>query len=210
LEREQVNVITLHLGNGASACAIRGGDSVATSMGFTPLEGLVMGTRSGDVDPSILEYLMHKEGMDLTEMDTLLNKRSGMLGLSGLTSDMRELLEEEAEKDDRRARLAIDIFCRRVKGYIGAYMAQHGPFDTLVFTGGIGENAAIVRARILDGLEHLNVRYDPERNEKLVGGQEGSIAPDGASSSIYVIPTNEELLIARDAYRVVTDMPRRW
>ena len=121
IKREDVNIISLHLGNGCSACAIKNGDSFDTSMGFTPLEGLLMGTRSGDVDASILEYLSHKEGMSFSEIDTLLNKQSGLLGISGLTGDMRELLEEEAENQDRRAKLAIDIFCNRVTKYIGAY-----------------------------------------------------------------------------------------
>ncbi len=210
LAPEQVDIVTLHLGNGASACAIRAGRSVATSMGFTPLEGLVMGTRSGDVDPSIIEFLMAKEGIDINEIDTLLNKRSGLLGLSGLTSDMRELLEEEAEKQDRRASLAIDIFCSRVKRYIGAFLAEHGPMKAVVFTGGIGENAPAVRARVLDGLGHLGLGLDRERNAALVGGAIGQISPSDSPIRAWVIPTNEELLIARDTYRVVENMPRRW
>lgn len=210
LEREQLNLITLHLGNGASACAIRDGSSIDTSMGFTPLEGLVMGTRSGDIDPQIIEFLMHKEGIDIGEIDTLLNKRSGLLGLSGLTSDMRELLEEETENGDRRARLAIDIFCERVKGYIGSYIARHGRFDALVLTGGIGENAAPVRARILTDLEHLGIELDVAANDRIHGGEEGRISPDGAPMGVHVIPTDEELLIARDTLRVVEDRPRRW
>ena len=209
LQADQVNLITLHLGNGASACAIRNGSSVDTSMGFTPLEGLVMGTRSGDIDPQILEFLMHKEGIDIGEIDTLLNKRSGLLGLSGLTSDMRELLEEETENGDRRARLAIDIFCQRVKGYIGSYIARHGRFDGIVLTGGIGENAAPVRARILRGLEHLGVELDEAVNAAL-RGTEGRITREGSALPVHVIPTDEELLIARDTFRVVEDMPRRW
>jgi acetate kinase len=210
LEREQVNLITLHLGNGASACAIRDGSSVDTSMGFTPLDGLVMGTRAGDIDPQIIEFLMHKEGIDIGEIDTLLNKRSGLLGLSGLTSDMRELLEEETENGDRRARLAIDIFCQRVKAYIGAYWAKHGPFEGMVMTGGIGENAAPVRARILRGLEHMGVKLDEAANDGLAGGKEGRITQEDSTLPTYVIPTDEELLIARDTYRVVEDRPRRW
>src|SRR5262249_35030075 len=127
--REETNVITLHLGNGCSACAIRRGDSVDTSMGLTPLEGLVMGSRSGDLDPSILDFLSHKEGLSLAEIDGLLNKQSGLLGLSGLTNDMRELLEEEKEHQDRRASLAIDVFCKRIRKYIGAYLAEMGGTD---------------------------------------------------------------------------------
>ena len=210
LTAEQVNIITLHLGNGSSACAVRGGRSFNTSMGFTPLEGLVMGTRAGDVDPSVIEYLTIKEGMTISEIDTLLNKQSGLLGLSGLTSDMRELLDEEAEHQDRRARLAIEIFCRRVRRYIGAYLAEMGPCDAVVFAGGIGENAPSVRRRICDGLDHLGLTLDAERNDPMVDGQEGEISAEGARLRAYVIPTNEELLIARDAYRVIADLPRRW
>jgi len=210
MERDQLQLITLHLGNGASACAIRDGSSIDTSMGFTPLEGLVMGTRSGDIDPQIIEFLMHKEGIDIGEIDTLLNKRSGMLGLSGLTSDMRELLEEETENGDRRARLAIDIFCGRVKGYIGSYMARHGRVDGIVMTGGIGENAAPVRARILNGLEHMGIELDEAANDAIRGGDEGRISREGSPVSVHVIPTDEELLIARDTFRVVEDRPRRW
>ncbi|MBI4499835.1 MAG: acetate kinase, partial [Gemmatimonadetes bacterium] len=142
---ENSRLITLHLGNGASACAISGGRSVDTSMGFTPLEGLVMGTRSGDLDPAILDYLSAKEGLTVGEIDTLLNKRSGLLGISGLTADMRELLAEEAENGDRRAHLAIEIFCYRVKKYLGAYLAAMNGADAVIFAGGIGENAAAVR-----------------------------------------------------------------
>jgi acetate kinase len=210
LEREQVNIITLHLGNGCSACAIRGGDSFDTSMGFTPLEGLLMGTRCGDIDPSLIEFLSHQEGMTTGEIDTLLNKQSGLLGLSGLTSDMRELLEEEAEKGDRRARLAIEIFCQRVKHYIGAYLAEMGGADAVVFTGGIGENSAAVRERICRGLDRLGLQLDPERNARLGGGQTGEITREGSPLRALVIPTNEELLIARDTYRVVANVPRRW
>ncbi len=209
LPREKVDVITLHLGNGCSACAIKAGDSVATSMGFTPLEGLLMGTRSGDIDPSLIEYLSLKEGMSIAEIDALLNKQSGLLGLSGLTSDMRELLAEEAENGDRRARLAIDIFCARVRRYLGGYLAEMGGADAVIFTGGIGENAPAVRDRICKGLERLGLALDPERNARLAPG-EGEITRDGSPLRAYVIPTNEELLIARDTYRVVTDAPRRW
>jgi acetate kinase len=210
LEPEQVNLITLHLGNGASACAIKDGTSFMTSMGFTPLEGLVMGTRSGDIDPSIVEYLMLKEGIDIAEVDTVLNKRSGLLGLSGLTSDMRDLLAEDEEHGDRRARLAIDVFCRRVRRYIGGYLADMGGADAVVFTGGIGENAPQVRARICAGLEHLGLTIDPVKNSALEAGTAGEISTERATLKAWVIPTDEELLIARDTYRVVEDIPRRW
>jgi acetate kinase len=210
IPREAVNVVTLHLGNGCSACAIRGGNSWLTSMGFTPLEGLLMGTRSGDVDPSILEFLQHKEGMSLAEIDALLNKQSGLLGISGLTGDMRELLEEEAENDDRRARLAIEVFCRRVRRYVGAYVAETGGTDAVIFTGGIGENAPTVRAKICEGLEFLGLSLDPERNAAATGGRMGPITPEDARLPAYVIPTDEELLIARDTARVVLNVPRPW
>ncbi len=210
LEPEQVNIITLHLGNGCSACAIREGRSFVTSMGFTPLEGLLMGTRCGDIDPSLIEFLTHKEGMTISEVDTLLNKQSGLLGISGLTSDMRELLEEAAEKEDRRARLAIDIFCQRVKHYIGAYLAQMGDADAVVFTGGIGENSSAIRACICTGLERLGLRLDDDRNDGAGTGDPTEISADGSALKAYVIPTNEELLIARDTFRVVANVPRRW
>jgi len=210
LEHDQVNIITLHLGNGCSACAIRGGQSFNTSMGFTPMEGLVMGTRCGDLDPSLVEFVMHKEGMDIHEVDSLLNKRSGLLGISGLTSDMRELLEEEEEKGDRRARLAIDIFCRRVRRYIGGYLAEMGGAEAVVFTGGIGENSAAVRERICTGLEVVGLNLDRDRNRSVAPASIGEISADGSRLRALVIPTNEELLIARDTYRVVMDVPRRW
>lgn len=200
---EQTNLITLHLGNGCSACAIRGGASLDTSMGLTPLEGLVMGTRAGDLDPSILEFLHHKDGMSLAEMDALLNKQSGLLGISGLTNDMRDLLEEEAAHGDRRARLAIEIFCLRVKKYVGAYLARLNGADAIVFTGGIGENAPTVRWRICSELDFLGIALDPERNAACVGGVEGEIGAAGNRVRAFVIPTNEELLIARDTVRRV-------
>jgi acetate kinase len=201
--REQTHLITLHLGNGCSACAIRGGISIDTSMGLTPLEGLVMGTRSGDLDPSVLEYLHHKEGMSLDELDTLLNKQSGLLGISGLTNDMRDLLEEESAHGDRRARLAIEIFCLRVKKYLGAYLARMNGADAIVFTGGIGENAAAIRWRIAAEMDFLGIAIDPGRNAACVGGAEGDISAPGSRVKTWVIPTNEELLIARDTVRRV-------
>lgn len=207
---EETNVITLHLGNGCSACAIRRGESLDTSMGLTPLEGLVMGTRAGDLDASVLEFLHHKEGLSFGELDTLLNKQSGLLGVSGLTNDMRDLLEEERAHQDRRARLAIEIFCLRVKKYIGAYLARMNGADALVFTGGIGENAPDVRRRVCAELDFLGIALDEARNAAVTGGQEGEIGAAGARVKVYVIPTNEELLIARDTVRCVRDAPRRW
>ena len=207
--REDTNVITLHLGNGASACAIKGGHSVDTSMGFTPLEGLVMGTRSGDVDPAILEFVSIKEGMTFDQVDTLLNKQSGLLGVSGLTADMRELLQEEREHDDRRARLAIALFCYRVRKYIGAYLAAMNGADAVVFSGGIGENAPEIRERICADMDWLGIAADPQKNRALDGG-EGRIDRDGSRVQLWVIPTDEELLIARDTWRVVTGADVRY
>jgi acetate kinase len=208
--REGSRLVTLHLGNGCSACAIRDGSSVDTSMGFTPLEGLVMGTRSGDLDPAILDYVAAKEGLSLAEMETLLNKQSGLLGISGLTNDMRELLAEADEHDDRRARLAVEIFCYRARKYLGSYLAALGGADAVVFAGGVGENAATVRAKILEGMEWAGIRVEAAANERHVGGREGRISPDGAGPEVWVIPTDEELLIARDTFRVVHGMETRY
>ncbi|MGE5100662.1 MAG: acetate/propionate family kinase [Deltaproteobacteria bacterium] len=207
--REATKIITLHLGNGASACAIVGGSSVDTSMGFTPLEGLVMGTRSGDLDPAILDFVSAREGLSLREVDTLLNKQSGLLGVSGLTADMRELLAEDAEHGDRRARLAVDLFCYRVKKYIGAYLAAMNGADAVVFAGGIGENSPEVRARICRDLEWLGIDVDAARNNQIVG-TEGRIDREGSRVNLWVIPTDEELLIARDTWRVVTGAEVRY
>ena len=202
--REDVHAVSLHLGNGCSTCAIQGGVSIDTSMGMTPLEGLVMGTRSGDVDPGILEYLHHKEGLSFGELDAMLNKQSGLLGVSGLTGDMRDLLAEEEEHGDRRARLAVDLFCLRARKSIGAMLARLNGAHAILFTGGIGENSAVVRARILEGMDRLGIALDPVRNEATVGGKEGEIGAAGLPVRIFVIPTNEELIIARDTVRCVT------
>jgi acetate kinase len=203
IPKEKVHIVTLHLGNGCSACAIREGRSFDTSMGFTPLEGLVMGTRSGDIDPSIVEYLSEKEGVSLQETTAILNRQSGLLGISGLTADMRDLLAEEAEHDDRRARLAIDVFCHRARKYIGAYVAALGAAEAVIFSGGIGENSPEVRARICAGLECLGLALDAGRNAALADGRAGPITKEGSRLAAWVIPTDEELLIARDTVRVV-------
>ena len=203
IPRDRVNIITLHLGNGCSIAAIKGGNSVETSMGFTPLEGLVMGTRSGDLDPAIVEFICEKEGMSVHEVDNMLNKSSGLLGISGLTNDMRELLAEAEESGDRRARLAIDIFCYRIRKYIGAYMAAMNGADAIVFSGGIGENSAEIRSRICSELAWMGVGVDDLRNAELVKGREGVFSSDDSNANLWVIPTNEELLIARDAVRLI-------
>ena len=172
LTREQTNVVTLHLGNGCSATAVQGGRPVDTSMGLTPLEGLVMGTRSGDLDPAILSLIAAKEGLSSAEVETLLNTQSGLLGISGVTNDMKVLLQELREHDDRRIRLAIEIFCYRARKYIGALLAGMGGADALIFTGGIGENAPEIRARICSGLEWagLTLDEDHERTDFRAGG----------------------------------------
>jgi acetate kinase len=206
LNREQTHVITLHLGNGCSAAAIRGGNSVDTSMGMTPLEGLVMGTRSGDIDPAIVNLIATKEGLSAHEADALLNNQSGLLGISGLTNDMRVLLDELKEHDDRRVRLAIEVFCYRARKYIGAFLACMGGADAIVFTGGIGENSPQVRSRICESLEWAGLRLDEKKNQQMVGS-EGLISTDDSSLHAYVIPTDEELVIARDTVRCILGEP---
>lgn len=210
IERDQTNVITMHLGNGCSIAAIRAGDSLDTSMGLTPLEGLVMGTRSGDIDPAIVDFVAAKEGLTAQQVETLLNKQSGLLGISGLTNDMRELLDEAHENNDRRARLAIEIFCYRARKYIGAYLAAMGGADALVFTGGIGENSPEIRARICSNLEWLGLKINDELNTQHSNGVEGLISDATSRLAVYVIPTDEELLIARDTARAVRGAPQRY
>jgi acetate kinase len=203
-DREQVNIVTLHLGNGCSACAIKGGESIDTSMGFTPLEGLVMGTRAGDIDAALLDYIAAKEGLSLPQVEALLNNQSGLLGLSGLTNDMRDLLAEAHEHDDRRARLAIEIFCYRARKYVGAYLAAMGGADAIVFAGGVGENSAEIRSQICAGLAWAGLKVDDGANASLVNGREGRFSTTGSRLEAWVVPTDEELLIARDTYRVVS------
>jgi acetate kinase len=202
LQLEHTNLITLHLGNGCSAAAIRGGCSVDTSMGMTPLEGLMMGTRSGDIDPAVVNIIATKEGLSLSEVDTLLNTQSGLLGISGLTNDMRVLQQELKVKDDRRVRLAIQMFCYRAKKYIGAFLACMGSADAVVFTGGIGENSPEIRAEICEGLEWAGLRLDHNKNNQMAG-REGQISTDDSRLHAFVIPTDEELLIARDTVRCI-------
>jgi acetate kinase len=207
ISREETNIITVHLGNGASVCAIKGGKSIDTSMGFTPLEGLIMGTRSGDIDPSVIEFLAHKEGATMDEVFNILNKRSGLLGISGLTNDMRDLEEEEREHNDRRASLAIDMFCKRVKKYIGAYIAEMNGADAICFAGGIGENSSLIRSRICSDMDWFGLKLDEKANEKAVGGVDAKICSKDSKLEVYVLPTNEELVLARDTCRVVLGAP---
>lgn len=192
-----VNVVTCHLGNGCSMAAIREGHSVDTSMGLTPLEGLVMGTRSGDFDPAILFYLADK-GYDVAALNKLCNKQSGLLGISGISNDVRNLMEL-SKKGNERAKLAIDIFCYRVKKYIGMYAAVLGKLDAVVFTGGIGENAVDVRADVCSNLEVLGIELDGGCNES-VGQEEADISATQSKVKVLVIPTNEEAAIAADTY----------
>jgi acetate kinase len=199
---EQMNCITVHLGNGCSMAAVRGGRCVDTSMGLTPLEGLVMGTRSGDFDPAILFYLADK-GFDIETLNTLCNKKSGLLGLSGISNDMRTL-SEQARAGCEMAQLAIDVFCYRIRKYIGAYLAVLGRVDAISFTGGIGEHAPDVRASVCADLEPLGIELDPERNSRADHG-EGTISAAHSRVQLLVVPTDEEGVIAADTYAIVHD-----
>ncbi len=200
-QTREINIVTLHLGNGCSASAIRNGQSVDTSMGFTPLEGLVMGTRSGDMDPALVSYLARKENVDAAEVESWLNKRSGLLGLSGRSNDMRELTA--AYNTDPRARLAIDVFCYRARKYVGAYFAAlEGAAEALIFSGGIGENSSLVRREICRGMEWCGLTLDENTNAK-VAGSDGRISARNSGRQIFVIHTDEEALIAREVAAVI-------
>ena len=192
---EELKLISCHLGNGSSITAIDSGKSVDTSMGFTPLAGVPMGTRSGDLDAGILEYLMNKHGYDIDQMLNVLNKKSGVLGISGVSSDFRDL-EDAAPKGNQRAQLALDAFEYSVKKYIGAYAAVMGGVDAIIFTAGVGENGPDNRANIVSGLEYMGVKIDREKNN--VRGQEVDVATADSKVRVLVIPTNEELMIAMD------------
>lgn len=195
-----LKVVTCHLGNGASVAAIKDGKSMETSMGFTPLEGLAMGTRSGDMDPAIIEYLMEKENMSIDEVNTMLNKKSGVLGISGVSSDFRDI-EEAAAEGNQRAQLALDKFNIRVKKYIGAYAAIMGGIDVLVFTAGLGENSPETREYICEGLEFMGIDIDKDVNK--VRGKETILNKEEGKVKILLVPTNEELMIARDTKSLV-------
>lgn len=198
---ETLRLITCHLGNGASICAIKNGKSVDTSMGFTPLAGLVMGTRSGTIDPAVVFFLMEKGKMSVSEVNEYLNKKSGVLGISGVSSDFRDI-QEAADNGNERAQLAIDVFCYRVKKYIGEYSAVTGGIDAVVFTAGIGENNDIVREKVLQGLEYMGILVDWEKN-KAANGKEVDISAPGATIRTLVIPTNEELAIAKECMKLL-------
>jgi len=190
-----LRIITCHLGNGSSLAAIKYGKAIDTSMGFTPLEGLVMGTRCGEIDPAIIPFLMKKEGMTPDQMDEYLNKKSGVLGISGVSSDFRDI-EDAAGQGNERAQLALDVFAYKVRKYVGGYVAAMGGVDAIVFTAGLGENSIEMRDKICNGLEYLGTRIDHTKNN--VRGKAQEISVDGAKVKIFVIPTNEELVIARD------------
>lgn len=197
---EETKIISCHLGNGASIAAIKGGKSIDTSMGFTPLEGLVMGTRCGDIDPQIVTYIMGKEGLSLDEMNNIMNKKSGVLGISGVSSDFRDI-EEAAEAGNERAILALDIYHDNVRKYIGAYATVLGGADAIVFTAGLGENGAESREEICKGLEFMGAILDKEKNK--VRGKEAFVNTEDSSVKIMVVPTNEELMIARDTLELL-------
>ncbi len=201
---EGMKIITCHLGNGASLAAIDRGKSVDTSMGFTPVEGLIMGTRTGDLDLGVLTFLMAKEKIDLGSVNNLINKQSGMLGVTGISSDMREI-EIEAEKENKRAIMGLKMYDYRVKKYIGAYSAAMGGIDLLIFTGGIGENACNTRRGICENLGFLNLELDEDINKGL-RGETAIISKDNSKGTIMVVPTNEELVIAEDTQRIISKM----
>ena len=199
---KDVKVITCHLGNGASVAAVDGGESVDTSMGLTPLEGLVMGTRSGDIDPAIIPFLMKKEGLEADEVDNILNKKSGLLGVSGVSNDSRDV-KEAAKNGNERAELARKLFNYRVKKYIGSYAAAMGGVDAIVFTAGIGENAKDVRKDVMENMEFLGIEIDEEAND--VRGETREISTKDSKVKVFTIPTNEELVIARDTEEIVNN-----
>ena len=197
---EQTNIISAHLGNGSSITAVKEGKSFDTTMGLTPLEGLVMGTRSGDLDPAVVTYIEEKDGVSATDMNNILNKQSGVLGVSGVSSDFRDL-EDAAKEGNERAQYALDMFSTRAKRYIAGYMAEIEKVDAIVFTGGIGENSIDMRSEILKGFEQFGIKIDPEKNN--VRGGEHVISTDDSAVKVMVIATNEELMIARDTKNLV-------
>ncbi|ARK31723.1 acetate kinase [Halalkalibacter krulwichiae] len=196
---EQLRLLSCHLGNGASIAAIEGGKSIDTSMGFTPLAGVTMGTRSGNIDPALIPYIMEKTGQDAYEVLDTLNKRSGLLGVSGFSSDLRDI-ESEAESGNERAELALEVFTSRIHKYIGSYAARMSGVDAIIFTAGIGENSDVIRERVLKGLEFMGVYWDPSLNK--VRGKEAFINYPHSPVKVIIIPTNEEVMIARDTVRL--------
>lgn len=201
---EELKIITCHLGNGASMTAIKGGVSVDTSMGFTPLEGLLMGTRSGDLDPAIILHIMAREELSLHEANTLLNKHSGMQGISGISGDMQDIISE-VQKGNSAAQLALDVYCYRIRKYIGAYTAVLGGLDALIFTAGIGENSPLVRKKSCQDLEFLGIKIDEEKNKQASSKRATEIQTKDSKVKVFCIPTNEELVIALDTKRIIQE-----
>ncbi|WP_078414037.1 acetate kinase [Priestia abyssalis] len=196
---EQLRLISCHLGNGASIAAIEGGKSIDTSMGFTPLAGVAMGTRSGNIDPALIPYIMEKTGKTAEEVISVLNKESGMLGISGFSSDLRDI-EQSSEEGNERAELALQVFASRIHKYIGSYAARMSGVDAIIFTAGIGENSSEIRSRVLRGLEFMGVYWDPALNN--VRGEEAFLSYPHSPVKVFIIPTNEEVMIARDVVRL--------
>lgn len=205
--RKDLKIISCHIGNGASLCAVKDGKCVDTSMGITPLEGLIMGSRCGDIDPAIIEFVMNKEDMGIRTMLTLLNKKSGLLGISGISSDIRDIISE-AQKGNERAQLAIDCFAERIKKYIGSYSAVLGGADVIVFTAGTGENRADIRATVMTDMEYMGVDFDYEANTDFVRGEINLISKPTSKVKVYVIPTDEELMIARQTLAIVKNIKK--
>lgn len=201
VDQKDLNIITIHLGNGSSIAATENGVCINTTLGLTPLEGLVMGTRSGDIDPAIVTFLMDNKGYTTSQMDDILNKKSGVLGISGLSSDFRDL-EDAADEGNERAKLALDMFVQRARKYVGAYMIELGRVDAISFAGGIGENSDIMRQRILDNLEGFGIEIDDSKNNGL-RGKDALISTEGSKTKVYVVPTNEELMIALETVEVL-------
>ena len=197
---EELKIITCHLGNGSSIAAVDCGKVLDTSMGFTPLDGLVMGTRSGSIDPAVIPFLAKNEGLSVDEIDSILNKKSGVFGVSGVSSDFRDL-ESAAKEGNERAELALDMFIHSVKGYIGRYASIMGGVDVITFAGGVGENSTVVRGRILADHEFMGVNIDMEKNA--IRGEEAEISTPDSKVKVFVIPTDEEMTIARDTKRIV-------
>ncbi len=200
---EDCNIITCHLGNGASITAVKNGKSFDTSMGFTPLGGLAMGTRSGNIDPAILDFLCNKEGLTADEMNEILNKESGIIGMSGISSDMRDIKQAAFEQGNEQADMTLRVFYHKIKSYIGAYMAEMNGVDAIVFTAGIGENDPITRARVCANMDRMGIILDAERNTTT---EKSLISKDESPIKVFLIPTNEELMIARDTKEIVENL----
>lgn len=205
LDIKDQKIITCHLGNGASMCAIKNGESIDTSMGFTPVEGLIMGTRTGDLDIGIVNFIMDKEELELSSVNTVFNKQSGMMGISGVSSDMREIQNAAWDEKNERAQLALNMYYYRIKKYIGGYTAVLGGLDVLIFSGGIGENGPVLRQSTCDSLAYLGIEIDAEKNKNTFGKEQIISTPD-SKVKVIVVPTNEELVIAEDTFKIVSKM----